>query len=233
MKGNKNFLIIIPAYNEELSIKNIIENIQNLNRSYNILIVDDFSTDDTYKISSKISPTIRHAKNLGIGGAVQTGIKYAKNNGYDFCIQIDGDGQHIVSEIEKLIIVQREKSSSVTIGSRYINNDSFTSTFYRRLGSKLISFTLFLFYNKQRITDPTSGMRLLDKKAITLFSDNYPSDFPEPISLAIAIKNKLKISEAPVHMREREFGKSSINGFNTIKYMIKVLVYILILRFFL
>ena len=231
IKNKKNLLVIIPCFNEEKSVVNLINEIKKYDINYQTLVVDDGSTDNTYHLASKVSPTIKLLKNLGIGGAVQTGFKYAYYNEYKFCVQIDGDGQHDPKEIKRLLKYQASTSSSITVGSRYIENDSFQSTFARRSGSKLISFFLRLLFNGTNITDPTSGMRLMDKKAIEFFKNDYPQDFPEPISLAWALKENMTVSETSVKMRDREYGKSSINGFKSIIYMVRVIGYIVLARF--
>lgn len=228
MSTDNKLLIIIPCYNEEYSIENLIFEIKNIKIKCDILVIDDGSKDKTFDKARKLTNTIRLNRNLGIGGAVQTGLKYAMYNNYNLCIQIDGDGQHDPSEIKKLLISQKTSKSSLTIGSRYLSDHSFKSTFARRSGTYIIAQLLNFLYRSSHITDPTSGMRLMDKKAITSFAREYPSDYPEPISLGWALKKKLIISEIAVKMRERKHGSSSIMGFNTILYMAKVQTYILI-----
>ena len=231
MQDNKKLLIIIPCYNEQDSINDLLKEISSIDINHDILVIDDGSLDDTFSIASKQSRVIKLIQNLGIGGAVQTGFKYAHYNKYEFCIQIDGDGQHDPKEIKRLFTYQARTASSITVGSRYIENDSFQSTFARRSGSKLISFFLKLLFKGTNITDPTSGMRLMDTKAIKFFKDNYPYDFPEPISLAWALKENMTVSETSVKMREREYGKSSITGLKSLIYMIRVIGYIVLARF--
>jgi len=227
-----NVLIILPAFNEEQSIKNVIESIQVLENDYDILVIDDCSTDNTYLVSSKMVPTLKLSKNLGIGGAVQTGIKYAKMYNYQFCIQIDGDGQHLAREIPLLLDKYNDSNASIIIGSRYLDKKSFRSTFLRRFGSKIISLSIMIFFKGKKISDPTSGMRLLDKKSISIFCNHYPADFPEPVSIAWALKSGLDVSETTVEMSERQYGETSIQGLNTVIYMIKVIFYIILARFF-
>lgn len=222
-------LLIIPCYNEQGSIGSLLEKISNY-KDYATIVVDDGSRDATYQIASALSPTIKLIRNLGIGGAVQTGIKYAERNDFDFCIQIDGDGQHLPSEINKLLDAYRNTPRSLIIGSRYLQNNSFRSTKMRRLGSRTIAFVLNSLFPHYIISDPTSGMRLMDRKAIELFARNYPYDYPEPISLALALKAGLSVGEVPVIMRAREHGKSSIIGLKPIAYMIRVLGFIILAR---
>lgn len=228
MRQNKKLLVIVPCYNEQNSIGGLIKELSNIEIKNDLIVIDDGSIDQTYIIASKSANTINLNRNMGIGVAVQTGIKYAKYNDYDLCIQIDGDGQHDPNEIIKLINEMNNNKSSIVIGSRYLDNKSFKSTFIRRKGTYLIASLINMLFTKNFITDPTSGMRLMDKKAINLFSKKYPRDYPEPISLCWALKKGLVISEVSVSMRSRKYGYSSIRGFKIIGYMFKVLVYILI-----
>jgi glycosyltransferase involved in cell wall biosynthesis len=223
-------LLIIPCYNEAASIGAVLAEIARTGRGYHTLVVDDGSTDATSAVAGAHSPVARLPQNLGIGGAVQTGIKYAARNAYDVCIQIDGDGQHDPREIEALLEAHDRGAANLVVGSRFIDNAGFRSTRLRRLGIRLITFALNKLFAGGHITDPTSGMRLLDRRAIAFFAQRYPMDFPEPISLAWAMRAGLKIDEAPVAMRAREAGVSSIDGLRTVNYMIRVLGYILLAR---
>lgn len=191
-------------------------------------MVDDGSQDSTYEIARHMSSCVRLIRNLGIGGAVQTGIKYAARYGYDFCVQIDGDGQHPPGEVARLIDAYKQSPTNIVIGSRYIKNDTFRSTFFRRFGGKVIAASLNLLFGGTRITDPTSGMRLMDREAISYFAQHYPHDFPEPISLAWALQAGYSASEVPVEMRIREHGDSSIIGLKPFTYMVRVIGYIVL-----
>lgn len=223
-------LLVIPCYNEQESIRILLDEIISLNKNYATLVIDDCSKDETYTKAAELSRTVRLIKNLGIGGAVQTGIKYAIENKFKYCIQIDGDGQHLPSEIARLIRCHEETGASIVIGSRYLKNDSFRSTAARRLGSAVIAQVLNLLFSKSNVTDPTSGMRLMDRNAMRLFCDNYPHDYPEPISLAWALNAGLDIAECDVKMRDRSAGKSSITGLKPIAYMLRVVTYIVLER---
>ncbi|MBR0719302.1 glycosyltransferase family 2 protein [Bradyrhizobium liaoningense] len=224
-------LLVIPCYNEEASIGDLLDEIAATGRPYHTLVVDDGSSDATSAVASARSPVARLTQNLGIGGAVQTGIKYASRQDFDFCIQIDGDGQHDPREIETLLDAYALQPTNITIGSRFIDNAGFCSTRMRRAGIRLIARALnTLFAGGGLITDPTSGMRLLDRRAIAFFAKAYPMDFPEPISLAWAMRAGLTVGEVPVEMRARENGVSSIDGLKSVSYMIRVLGYILLAR---
>lgn len=223
-------LIIIPCYNEQSSISALLKEISEYGKGYDTIVIDDGSIDSTYEIARQFSPAVRLLKNIGIGGAVQTGIKYAYSNGFDFCVQIDGDGQHQPDEIEKLLEAYKNKPRSIIIGSRYLENDSFQSTWARRFGSRAIAKALNTLFTQCSITDPTSGMRLLDRNVIEFFAKHYPYDYPEPISLAWALKEGFTVGETQVKMRKRMYGKSSIIGIKPISYMLRVLGYILLAR---
>jgi glycosyltransferase involved in cell wall biosynthesis len=225
-KGSR-ILLILPCFNEVGSIGRLLAEIHSVDPSLDTLVVDDCSVDETALVAAPLSPVVRLGQNLGIGGAVQTGIKYAYREGYDFCIQIDGDGQHPPDQIGKLVAAYDREPQNIVIGSRYIGTAGFQSTWSRRLGSRIISGMLALTFRK-RVTDPTSGMRMMDRTAIRFFVDHYPHDFPEPISLARAFRNGLTVGEAPVRMRSREHGSSSLLGARVLFYMIRVISYIFI-----
>lgn len=220
----KKILVIIPAYNEEKNIVKVVESINKIkSKKYKIdyIVINDGSTDNTKHIceTNKIN-FIDLPCNLGIGGAVQTGYKYAYYKNYDIAIQFDGDGQHNAEYIEELS--KYLEKNNLVIGSRFIENkDGFKSTIMRRLGIKFLS-NLIWFFTNEKIYDVTSGFRAIDKKLIEYFAFNYPVDYPEPDSLVQIIKKGYKVKEVPVKMNERKGGKSSIFGFKTIYYMIKV-----------
>jgi glycosyltransferase involved in cell wall biosynthesis len=225
-------LLIIPCYNEEKAIVPLLEEVRALpGDEYEALVIDDGSSDQTYALASKYTRCICLPANLGIGGAVQTGIKVAHREEFDACVQLDGDGQHPAREIVKLVEAWRNTGANLTIGSRYVEHDGFQSSLFRRTGGYFISRLLALLFPGLSISDPTSGMRLMDKKAIRLFSEVYPHDFPEPISIAWAARCGLKVKEVAVTMRHREHGVSSISGLRTVAYMIRGLGYIALARF--
>lgn len=225
-------LMIIPAYNEELNIENTVNKIVNYNKKskHNIdyIVINDGSTDDTEKICKKNNyNVINLINNLGIGGAVQTGYKYAFINNYDVAIQFDGDSQHDENYIDNLVN-EIENGVNFVIGSRFVENLSkFKSSSARRLGIKILSFLIKLCTRK-KIYDPTSGFRAADKKVIQYFSKYYPSEYPEPESTVDLIRKKYKIKEIPVEMHERKYGTSSIKPFKSIYYMFSVCFSIII-----
>ncbi len=227
----RSLLVVIPCFNEAASVAGVIQDIRTHAGFADILVVDDGSSDATRAVAAKSARCVRLPINLGIGGAVQTGIRFADRHGYDACVQVDGDGQHPADQIAKLLAAMQSQPARIVVGSRYLDdNDGFKSSFMRRMGSRLISKTLGICFGPCRITDPTSGFRLMDRTAIEFFSRQYPVDFPEPISIAWALANGLEVVETPVMMRERRTGTSSIRMFKTWSYMIRVVVYIALAR---
>ena len=225
-------LLIIPAYNEELNIKNTVSKVIKYNKKsvndINYIVINDGSTDNTIKICREnnynVIPLIN---NLGIGGAVQTGYKFAKENNYDVAIQFDGDGQHDENYIDNLV-EEIKKGNDFVIGSRFIENLSkFKSSNTRRFGIKVLSFLIKLC-TKVKIFDPTSGFRAANKEIISLFASSYPLEYPEPESTVSLIRKGYKIKEIPVEMHERKYGKSSIKPIKSIYYMFSVSISIVI-----
>lgn len=227
-------LLIIPAYNEEENILNTCNNIQEYNKindkRIEYVVINDGSTDNTQQIlTDNHLNHVNLIKNLGIGGAVQTGYKYAFENGYDIAIQFDGDGQHDINYVEKVCKPIIEGQADMVIGTRYLDKkeSKFQSTFMRRLGSNIISFFIKVFCGK-KITDPTSGFRAANKAVIEKFAKEYPTEYPEPESTVQLLVNKYKITEIPVSMNERIGGVSSIRFGKTVDYMVKVVLAIII-----
>ncbi len=221
----KKVLMIIPAYNEEKNIVKVAESINKVgSKKYKVdyVIINDGSTDNTKQVCIDNNLNfIDLPCNLGIGGAVQTGYKYAHYNDYDVAIQFDGDGQHDASYIEKLVD-HIEKGNNLVIGSRFVADESeFKSTFLRRVGINFLSGLIKLCTGK-KVYDVTSGFRAADKDLIKYFAFNYPTDYPEPDSLVQVVKRGYKVEEVSVKMKERQGGTSSISGFKSIYYMIKV-----------
>ena len=220
-------LIIIPCYNEQETIAGLYEEICE-KTPYDVLVVNDCSTDESRAILQRGDiPHLNLSLNLGIGGAVQAGYLYALNNGYDIGVQLDGDGQHDPGQIEAIVTPIRINKADLVIGSRFIDKTGFQSSAMRRAGIKFFKLLIFCLSGK-RITDATSGFRAVNRKAMQLFTGNYAMDYPEPESNMLAIKNKLRVFEVPVTMRERQGGTSSIKALQPVYYMIKVSLGILI-----
>ena len=229
-------LIIIPMYNEEKNVKVLYKKILDFNvgqgkNSFDFLFINDASTDGTEKeLLSCGANYVSHSINLGIGGGVQTGYKYAYSHGYDIAVQMDGDCQHDPSFLPALIQPLETGECNMVIGSRFESNklETFKSTFLRRIGIRVISIVIYLKTGKW-INDTTSGFRAIDRNLIREFSVYYPLEYPEPISSVFALKKGFKIYEIPVVMNERKFGTSSIKRWKSIYYMINVILSIILL----
>ena len=223
-------LIIIPAYNEAENIKKVINNLIENYPQYDYLIVNDCSKDETEKICKKEGYNfISLPINLGIGGGVQAGYRYALKNGYDIAIQHDGDGQHDPAYIEKVIQPILDGQADITIGSRFLEKEGFQSSSARRAGIKFLS-TLIYACSGVRVKDVTSGFRAVNREYIKMYAEDYPLDYPEPEAIVQARLQGARIQEIPVVMRERENGVSSINLKRSIYYMMKVSIAIVICR---
>jgi len=218
--------IIIPCYNEEDNVLKLYNEIKCTQFSLDFIIepvfINDCSIDNTRTILQENNlPHINLPVNLGIGGAVQTGFKYAFKNNFDIAIQMDGDGQHPPSELEKIILPFLNDNADVVIGSRYIEKEGFQSTFMRRLG-----INYFKWLNQRlvgvKICDSTSGYRAVNRKALKIVSNYYPDEYPEPDSLIRCSRKGILIEEVAVIMRERQGGVSSIQYFSQLYYIIKV-----------
>jgi len=223
-------LSIIPAYNESANIENVLKDLYNQNIEFDVLVVNDGSVDKTGEVAeaSGKAYVVNLPCNLGIGGGVQTGFKFAKQKNYDIAFQFDGDGQHKASEIKIILEPIIKNQADVVIGSRFLmKNSGFQSTFSRRIGIKIFEMVNSILI-KQKITDNTSGLRAYNKKAIGFLSDFYPLDYPEPEAVILLGKNGFRIVEVPVMMQERKGGRSSISGFGSVYYMIKVLLAIFV-----
>ena len=217
-------LVIIPAYNEEGAIINTVENIKKNAPSFDYVVINDCSTDNTPQLLDNYN--INHVDlpiNLGIGGAVQTGYIYAEKYNYDCAVQMDGDGQHDAAFLEEMIRHLEQNEGDMIIGSRFLEKEGFQSSVLRRMGIRFYT-RLIHFLTGGTVTDPTSGMRLVNKKVISMFAKHYPKDYPEPETAVTVLKNKLRIKEIPVKMLARTTGESSISMRQSVYYMIKVTI---------
>ena len=223
-------LLIIPAYNEEESLRSLIEEIKAVCPEVDYLVVNDCSSDDTERLLEELGANyITLPCNMGIGGAVQSGYRYAAQNGYDIAIQIDGDGQHDVRFVKDMVKLIEDKQADVVIGSRFIDKEGFQSSQARRIGIRILSVLIRLMCGA-KVKDVTSGFRAVNRRFIELFAENYPDDYPEPEVIVTTKLYGAVIKEIPVVMRERTTGKSSINLKRSIYYMIKVSLAIIICR---
>lgn len=229
-------LLIIPAYNEEENIQKTYQTILDYNRLHDdqieAVVINDGSKDHTEEILKQNGiPHIRLIHNLGIGGAVQTGYKYALENNYDIAIQFDGDGQHDVNYVRAICQPILDGKANMVIGSRFVDKTTskFKSTISRQIGIKIISFFINLV-TKKKLYDVTSGFRAADRKLIERFADTYPREYPEPVSTTEILIDDYIVDEIAVSMNERLGGVSSIRSWKNAYYMINVVLSILVAR---
>jgi glycosyltransferase involved in cell wall biosynthesis len=228
MRPDRKILVIIPAFNEEGSVEKVVAEVKEHLPQVDILVVNDGSSDLTSKKAKEAGAIVLDLPfNLGIGGAMQAGYKYAFEKGYDIAIQVDADGQHNPIEIPKLLKGLEEREVDMVIGSRFIGDSEFKSSMMRRVGISIFSKAISLIVG-QKITDPTSGFRAANQKTIRLFSTDYPQDYPEPEVLVLLHQCGLKMAEVPIVMNERYAGESSITKIRSIYYMVKVLLAIFV-----
>lgn len=222
-------LVVIPAYNEEKNIENVINDIKKEEAMMDVMVVDDGSSDNTGLIAEKTQKVILLSLpyNLGIGGAMQAGFKYAKRNNYDIIVKFDGDGQHKAKEIKKILEPILKKEADMAIGSRFLEGNKSYPVFARRIGQKIFSILTSIIIG-QKITDSTSGFRCYNRQATNLFEEYYPTDYPEPEEIIFLKKNNLKIKEVWVSMANRQGGNSSITIIRSLYYMVKVILSLLI-----
>ena len=225
-------LAVIPAYNEQDAIAGTLRSLKRDCPALDLLVINDGSLDHTVAAAREtgLSTVVGLPCNLGIGGAVQTGFKYAERQGYDVAIQFDADGQHLAQEIEKLVAPLASGEADVVIGSRFLGEKTFQSTFARRIGIYLF-YLLNSYLIRQPITDNTSGFRAYNRRAIAFLAEHYPMDYPEPEAIILLGKNGFKLKEVAVAMQERQGGVSSINLRRSVYYMVKVVLAILVTFF--
>jgi glycosyltransferase involved in cell wall biosynthesis len=221
-------LIIVPAYNEEESLPGVIRDLRENMPSADMLVVNDGSRDGTSRIARDLGVAVLDLPfNLGIGGAMQTGFRYAERNAYDIAVQFDGDGQHIAGEIKKLIEPLASGKADFVIGSRFLNPGGYKAPVFRKLGIGIFTIVLSRILG-MAMTDCTSGFRAANRRVIEFFGRTYPDDYPEVESLVLLHKIDVRMVEVAVAMRERTGGRSSITPIRSVYYMTKVLMAIFI-----
>ena len=217
---------IVPAYNEAATVAGVVRALRDEQPDFDIVVIDDGSTDETTRLATKAGATVLRAPfNLGIGGAVQLGFTYALEHDYDFMVQVDGDGQHDPAEIETLSReVLADPALDMVCGSRFLTDDhKYPAPISRRTGIHVFAFLMSLIV-RGRISDPTSGFRLYNRRAIALFARDYPHDYPEVEAILLLHHHRLHMKEVPVRMFERGGGVSSIRSGKSVYYMLKVLL---------
>jgi hypothetical protein len=226
-------LAVVPAHNEEGAIGAVVDGIRTFDPTFDILVVDDSSTDDTATAAAaRGAAVVSLPFNLGIGGAVQTGFKYALEHGYDRAVRLDGDGQHAPEELAQLLAPLDRDEADIVAGSRFADDGDpgHRPAFARRLGIAFFARLVSLLTG-QRVTDTTSGFQAMNHLGIELFAHDYPNDYPEVEAIVLAHKHRLRRVEVPVRMREREHGESSITLGSSIYYMLKVTLALLVAMF--
>jgi glycosyltransferase involved in cell wall biosynthesis len=227
---DSSYLAVVPAYNEADTIVRVIESIRGHAPDFDVLVVDDGSTDGTGELASEVgADVLRHPFNLGIGGAVQSGFAFALERGYDYMVQVDGDGQHLPQEIPKLIeAMEEDPTLDMVCGSRFLTDEhGYPAPISRRTGIHVFAFLLSRIMGR-RVSDPTSGFRLYNRRGIALFARDYPHDYPEVEAVLMVHFHRLRMSEVPVNMLPRDGGVSSIRSGKSVYYMLKVLLAIFV-----
>lgn len=228
MSGRR-IVAVVPAYEEAGAIGRVVDEIRGSAVSPHVVVVDDASTDGTGAIAAERGATVlRLPFNVGIGGAVQAGLRYALAEGYDTALRLDGDGQHDAREIPKLLEPIERGEADFVIGSRFVDGSgSYRPPFARRLGIRVFARLVSLL-GGQRVTDTTSGFVALDRRGIELFAAEYPHDYPEVEATLVALRSGLRLAQVQVAMRERESGSSSITFVRSVYYIVKVMLALLV-----
>lgn len=221
--GEKDFALIIPAYNEGESIGGLIEETRGVYPTVKIIVISDGSVDNTASTARELGATVLDLPcNLGVGGAVQAGMRYACEEGYDVVVRIDGDGQHAPVEIHKLLEAMVQTGADLVTGSRFLGNGEFHGgTKMRQAGNVMLSWFLSLIC-RARVTDPTCGFWCVRGDLLKYFSLYYPSEYPEPEALALLRRQGYEMVEVPVSVRPRKFGTSTIDSFGTVYFALRV-----------
>jgi len=215
---------IVPAYNEEECVAAVVDELRAFDDGLTIVVVDDGSTDSTPEVAREHGAAVlRLPYNLGIGGSVQTGFRYAHENGFDIAVRVDGDGQHDASQLGAILAPVLSGEADICVGSRYRERGGYQSSPTRRIGIRILAGTVSVL-TRQRVTDPTSGFQALNRRGIALFAADYPHDYPEVEATVMVHRHRLRLREVPVVMRERSTGSSSITALRSVYYAAKVLL---------
>ena len=214
---------IVPAYNEEGAVARVIDELRAFDPGLEVVVVDDGSSDGTAEAArARGARVLQLPFNLGIGGAVQTGFRYAWEHDFDLAVRLDGDGQHDPAELGALLEPILAGTADVVVGSRFAaQSDGYRSSRTRRVGIRLLAWIVSAL-TRQRLTDPTSGFQAANRLGIRLFAADYPHDYPEVEAAVMVFKHELRMCEVPVAMRARESGRSSITALQSVYYMVKV-----------
>jgi len=215
---------IVPALDEEATIGRVLDELRAFDPGLDVVVVDDGSSDRTAAVAeAKGAHVVRLPFNLGIGGAVQTGFRFAADHGYDLAVRVDGDGQHDPSELARIIRPLLDDEADIVVGSRFAAGGGYRPSRSRRVGIRILAWTVSRIVG-QRVTDTTSGFQALNRRGIELFAADYPHDYPEVEATVMVARHRLRLREVPVAMRERAGGRSSITALRSVYYMVKVLL---------
>jgi glycosyltransferase involved in cell wall biosynthesis len=221
-------LAIVPALNEEANVGGVIDELRAFDPGLEVVVVDDASADGTAAVAeARGAHVVRLPFNLGIGGAVQTGYRYAYEHGFDVAVQVDGDGQHDPAQLPLILGPLLDGEADVVVGSRFAGEGAYRSTAVRRIGIRIFARVVSAVVG-QRVTDTTSGFRAVNRRGIALFAADYPHDYPEVEATVMCVKHQLRLKEVPVTMRARGGGRSSITAARSLYYMAKVLLAIFV-----
>lgn len=225
----RRLVAIVPAWNESGAIGGVVDEIRDHDSAIDVVVIDDASTDDTAEVAGLHGATVlRLPFNIGIGGAVQTGFRFARDERYDAAVRLDGDGQHAASEIPKLLGPVEAGEADLVIGSRFVDADgTYRPPLARRIGIGVFARLVSLL-GGQRVTDTTSGFVALDRAGIELFAAEFPHDYPEVEATLVALRSGLRVAQVQVEMRERATGSSSITFLRSLYYIVKVLLSLLV-----
>ncbi len=217
-------IAIVPAYNEERNIVRVLGELRQFDPGLQVVVVSDGSTDATADVAEAAGAyVLRLPFNLGIGGAVQTGFRFAWEEGYELAVRVDGDGQHDATQLGAVVAPVLADEADIVVGSRFVSSGGYRSSAARRVGIRILAWVVSMIA-RQRVTDPTSGFQALNRRAIGLYAADLPHDYPEVEGLVLAIRHRVRLVEVPVTMREREHGRSSIGALASIYYMVKILL---------
>jgi len=227
--GSVRRVALVPAFNEEAIVGRVVDEIRAFDPSIDVVVVDDGSYDRTAEVAQEHGATVvRLPFNLGIGGAVQTGFRYAFEHGYDLAVRLDGDGQHDPSQLDRILAPVLAGEADIAVGSRFAEEGAgYRSSRSRRIGIRLLAWVVSRIVGR-RVTDTTSGFQALNRRAIELFAHDYPHDYPEVEATIMVSRHRLRSVEVPVSMRERGGGRSSITALRSVYYMVKVLLAIFV-----
>lgn len=215
-------LVLIPAFNEEAAIPGLLQEVRAIAPETDIVVINDCSGDRTLTVARRHGAAVLNLPcNLGVGGAVQAGFRYARDRGYQYVIRCDGDAQHPPGEIPKLVAAMQAGDVDLVVGSRFLEEESYKSTALRSIGIRGLAFMLSVIC-RTRVTDPTSGFQMLNRPMLCCFAHSYPLDYPEPESIALLHRQGYQFKEVATKFRPRMTGKSSIKSWGAIYYMFKV-----------